>query len=92
MHSAAVELAKYGITVNAVSPGNVLTEQLAAQGEGYLQSVRAVIPLGEIGTPRDIGYAALYLASRQAGFVSGQAIVIDGAQTIPETPAFRNDW
>ena len=44
--------------------------------------VRAVIPLGEIGTPRDIGYAALYLASCQAGFVSGQ-VILPGSRLDP---------
>ncbi|KAL1500189.1 hypothetical protein AB1Y20_012858 [Prymnesium parvum] len=92
VRSASVELAKYKITVNAVSPGNVLTEGLAAFGAPFLEGVKRVIPVDDLGTPRDIGYAALYLASREAGFVTGQTIVLDGGQTLPETPDFRAVW
>ena len=44
MRSAALEYAKYGITVNAVQPGNVLTDGLKAQGEAYLEGTRKIIP------------------------------------------------
>ena len=93
MRSAAMEMAAYkSVTVNAVMPGNIMTEGLAALGEDYLRGVREVIPLGYIGAVRDIGYAALYLASREAGFVTGTTIVVDGGQTVPETAAFREAW
>ena len=57
-----------------------------------LDGVREVIPLGEIGNVRDIGYAALYLASKEASFVTGTTLVVDGGQTVPETAAFRDKW
>ncbi|MEJ7545461.1 SDR family NAD(P)-dependent oxidoreductase, partial [Staphylococcus hominis] len=57
MRSAALEYAKYGITVNAVQPGNVLTAGLQAQGEVYLDGTRKIIPTHELGEPADIGYA-----------------------------------
>ena len=90
--TAAVELAGHGITVNAVMPGNVYTEGLAAYGQSFLDSVKAIIPTGTIGSVRDIGYACLYLASKEAGFVTGQTLVLDGGQTVPETPDFAASW
>lgn len=92
MRSAAVEFAASGITINAVMPGNILTEGLAELGEAFLSGVREVIPLGYIGAVRDIGYACLYLASKEAGFVTGTTLVVDGGQTVPETAAFREKW
>ena len=92
MRSAAMELAASRITINAVMPGNIMTEGLAALGEEFLDGVREVIPLGEIGNVRDIGYAALYLASKEASFVTGTTLVVDGGQTVPETAAFRDKW
>lgn len=84
MRSAALELAEHNITVNAVLPGNVLTEGLEGMGEGYLRDMAAAIPLKKLGKVEDIGYAALFLASEQAGFITGQPIVVDGGQTLPE--------
>jgi len=93
MKSAAVEFAAAGsVTVNAVMPGNIMTEGLAVLGEEFLQGVREVIPLGYIGDVRDIGYACLYLASKEASFVTGTTIVVDGGQTVPETAGFREKW
>lgn len=86
MRSAALEYAKYGITINAIQPGNILTEGLKAQGEEYLEGTKSIIPTHELGEPLDIGYAAVYFASKEAKFVTGQAIVIDGGQILPEEP------
>lgn len=62
MRSAALELAKYGITINAVLPGNILTEGLIGQGEDYLERMKASIPLRELGAPEeDVGYAVCFL-------------------------------
>jgi len=85
MHTASIELAKYGITVNAVMPGNIMTEGLAGLGEDYLKTMAASIPLKRLGTVEDIGQAALYLASREAGYVTGQTIIVDGGQILPES-------
>ena len=85
MRTAAMEVAKYGITINAVMPGNIETEGLADLGEDYKAGMAASIPLGKLGQVEDIGYAALYLASKEAGFVTGTTIVVDGGQIIPES-------
>lgn len=87
MRTAAIELAKYGITVNAVMPGNIITEGLLAEGEAYGQEMAASIPLKRLGSVEDIAYAALYFASREAGYVTGQTLIVDGGQVLPESLA-----
>jgi 3-oxoacyl-[acyl-carrier protein] reductase len=85
LRTAAIELAASGITVNAVMPGNVITEGLADLGEDYLAGMTASIPLRRLGTVDDIGYAALFLASDEAGYITGQTIAVDGGQVLPES-------
>jgi 3-oxoacyl-[acyl-carrier protein] reductase len=85
MRTACIELASYGITINAILPGNIRTESLAALGPEYERSMAASIPLKKLGTVEDIGYAALFLASKEAAYITGQTIVVDGGQTVPES-------
>ena len=85
MRSAALELAKSKITVNAVLPGNIITEGLDDLGADYLAAMEASIPLGRLGTVADIANAALFLASDEAGYITAQTIVVDGGQTVPES-------
>lgn len=85
MRTAAVELAHRGITVNAVLPGNVATEGLADLGAGYREAMEATVPMRRLGSVEDIGYTALFLASLEAGYVTGQAIIVDGGQVLPES-------
>src|SRR6202162_5951530 len=68
MRTAAIELAPKGITVNAVLPGNVVTEGLADLGKEYASGMTAAIPLGRLGTVDEIGYAALFFATDQAAY------------------------
>jgi len=85
MRVAAMELARYGATVNAVLPGTVLTEGLAANGQAFLNSAAAGIPLRRLGTVDDIANSVMFLASDYASYVTGQTIVVDGGQILPET-------
>jgi len=85
IRSAALELARSGITINAVLPGNIVTEGLGDLGADYLASMEAAIPLGHLGSVADIASAALFFASDEAGYVTGQTLVVDGGQTIPES-------
>lgn len=87
MRGAAMELAPKKITINAVLPGNILTEGLVGLGEDYLRTAAESIPLGHLGEVEDIGYAALFLATDEAKFITGQTIVVDGGQTLPEAPS-----
>jgi 3-oxoacyl-[acyl-carrier protein] reductase len=85
VRTAALELAPQGTTVNAVLPGNVLTEGLAELGDDYVAQMAAAIPAGRLGSVRDIGHAALFLATDEAAFITGQALVVDGGQVLPES-------
>ena len=86
MRTAAVELAAHGITMNAVEPGSIRTEALQDLGQDAIATMERVIPLGMLGEPEDVGYAALFLASDAARFITGQSIVVDGGQILPEIP------
>lgn len=85
LKTAAIELARYGITVNAVLPGNIVTEGLEGLGADYLKTMAASIPLKRLGAVEDIGNAALFFASDEAAYVTGQTIVVDGGQILPES-------
>ncbi|NQW73715.1 MAG: SDR family oxidoreductase, partial [Actinobacteria bacterium] len=87
MRTAALELAPHGITVNAVLPGNIDTEGLATLGPEYRRSMEMSIPQRHLGGIEDIGYAALFFATDQASYVTGQALVVDGGQVLPESLA-----
>jgi 3-oxoacyl-[acyl-carrier protein] reductase len=86
MRTAAIELAPHGITVNAVLPGNIFTEGLADMGEDYIAGMTKAIPAGALGKPEDIGHLAAFLATVEAGYITGQAIAVDGGQVLPESP------
>lgn len=85
MRSAAIALASHGVTVNAVMPGNILTEGMTGMGAEYQRTMAASIPLKKLGSVEDIGFAALYFASREAGYVTGQTIIVDGGQVLSES-------
>lgn len=86
MRTAAIELAPHRITVNAILPGNIYTEGLADMGEDYIAGMTRAIPAGALGTPVDIGHLAAFLATKEAGYITGQAIAVDGGQVLPESP------
>jgi 3-oxoacyl-[acyl-carrier protein] reductase len=68
-----------------VLPGNIITEGLEGMGADYLRTMAVSIPLKRLGSVEDIGYAALFLASKEAGYITGQTIVVDGGQILPES-------
>jgi 3-oxoacyl-[acyl-carrier protein] reductase len=86
VRTAAIELARDHITVNAVLPGNIMTEGLEDMGEDYIAGMTAAIPMGTLGRVADIGYAALFFATDEAAYITGQTIVVDGGQVLPESP------
>jgi 3-oxoacyl-[acyl-carrier protein] reductase len=86
MRTAAIELAPKGITINAVLPGNIVTEGLATMGEDYAAGMTAAIPMRRLGTVDEIGYTALFFATDEAAYITGQTIVVDGGQVLPESP------
>jgi 3-oxoacyl-[acyl-carrier protein] reductase len=85
MRTAAIELAPHGITINAILPGNIATEGLADLGADYLQKMTASIPMRRLGSVVDIANAALFFASMEAAYITGQSLIVDGGQTLPES-------
>jgi 3-oxoacyl-[acyl-carrier protein] reductase len=87
LRTAAIELAPRRITINAVMPGNIATEGLDDMGADYIRGMEAAIPQRRLGTVDDIGNAALFFASDESGYITGQTLVVDGGQVLPESPA-----
>lgn len=84
MRSAALEFVADGITVNAVQPGNVRTAGIEAFGEEFITEMVKSIPLKRLAEPAEVGWAVRFLASEEAAYITGQTIVIDGGQVLPE--------
>jgi 3-oxoacyl-[acyl-carrier protein] reductase len=84
IHSSALELAKYNITINGVEPGNILTEGLEALGSDHIDKMVSSIPLGRLGNPEDVAHAMLFFASDDASWITGTTLVVDGGQVLPE--------
>ncbi len=78
----ALELAADGITVNCVAPGPIDTAMLATVPEKVLEKFRARIPLGRFGNPAEVAALHAFLASDEAGYITGQTIICDGGLTI----------
>ncbi|MET0576767.1 MAG: SDR family oxidoreductase [Mesorhizobium sp.] len=90
IRAAALEFAGYGITVNGVEPGNILTEGMQMHRDAaFIKSMEDAVPLGRLGKPRDVANAFLFLASDDAGYITGTTIVVDGGQLLPEGADFR---
>lgn len=87
----AIELAPNGINVNVILPGSISIPKMTESGmytDGRFESIMSHIPFKRPGTPEDIGYAALYLASDAAGYVTGNVLTVDGGWTC----GFARDW
>jgi 3-oxoacyl-[acyl-carrier protein] reductase len=84
MRSAALEFVEDGITVNAVQPGNVRTPGIEAFGADFIADMVESIPLKRLAEPAEVGWAVRFLASEEAGYITGQTIVVDGGQVLPE--------
>lgn len=74
----ARELGKYGIRVNAVAPGFIMTEMVAKMPEEVLAGMRAKTPLGRLGEPKDIANTYLWLSTDEASYINGTTISVDG--------------
>ena len=80
--SVAQELASRGITVNAIAPGFMTSAMTDALNDQQRESILSRIPLGQMGSGDDIGAACVYLASREAGYVTGQTLHVNGGMTM----------
>jgi len=76
--TAAKELARRGVTCNCISPGTIWTDMLKAVPENVLEGFKAGVPLGRFGEPREVAHLAVFLASDEASYITGQTINCDG--------------
>ena len=74
VRGVAIDLAPRGITVNNIQPGPTATDMTA----GHVEMVKPLVPLGRLGEPEEVAGLVAYLASAQAGFVTGSSLTIDG--------------
>ncbi len=84
MRGAALEVVGDGITINAVLPGNVRTAGFEDLKDSYREQILRAIPMGRLAEPQDVGWALRFLASEEAGYITGQTLVLDGGQVLPE--------
>ena len=80
--SMARELAPFGVTVNMIAPGWIPVERHENDPQADKDAYLATVPAGRWGKPEEVGWAAAYLASREAGFVTGQSISVNGGKTV----------
>jgi 3-oxoacyl-[acyl-carrier protein] reductase len=85
LRTAAMELAPKQITINAVLPGNIITDGLVELGQEYMDQMASAVPAGRLGSVADIGNAALFFATDEASYITGQTLVVDGGQILPES-------
>lgn len=78
----ARELGRKGVTVNAVAPGFIATEMVQKMPENVLEGMVAKVPVGRLGTPKDIALTYLFLASDEAAYINGAVISVDGGMTV----------
>ena len=81
--SVAQELASRGITVNAIAPGFMTSAMTDALNDQQRDAILSKIPLGAMGSGEDIGAACVFLASREAGYVTGQTLHVNGGMVMP---------
>ena len=80
--SIAKEVASRGITVNAIAPGFIDTEMTQHLEEDWKQQLKGQIPLGYLGSPRDVAEAVAFMASEEARYITGQVLGVDGGMAI----------
>ncbi|MDT7934142.1 MAG: acetoacetyl-CoA reductase [Sphingomonadaceae bacterium] len=76
----ALEGARAGVTVNAVAPGYIATDMVAAMSQDVLDKIAAGIPLGRLGSAEDVARCVTFLAAEEAGWITGSTISVNGGQ------------
>lgn len=79
-YALARELGPSGVTVNAIAPGNILTDMTEAAGREFMETVASATPLKRLGRPEEIGEAVVFLASSE--FITGHVLVVDGGHLL----------
>ena len=84
--TAALEYARENITINGIEPGYILTSAMSELADpADLDEMANCIPIGKFGIPEDIAYPMLFFASKEASYITGQTLVVDGGSTLPES-------
>jgi len=78
----ALEFGRKGVTVNMISPGATETQMLAGVPEKVMDMIKSEVALGRVGKPEEIAAAALFLASNEASFITGQNLFVDGGMSV----------
>ncbi|MCK9321022.1 MAG: beta-ketoacyl-ACP reductase [Bacteroidales bacterium] len=78
----AREFGRKGVTVNAIAPGFISTEMVAAMPEEVLAGMKAKVPIGRLGEPKEIANAYCFLASDEASYINGHTLSVDGGMTV----------
>jgi 3-oxoacyl-[acyl-carrier protein] reductase len=84
LKSVGAEYAKRNVTANCIAPGMIASAMTEKLNEKQREAILARIPMAKLGTPEQIAAAAVFLASEEAGYITGQTIVVDGGQVLPE--------
>jgi 3-oxoacyl-[acyl-carrier protein] reductase len=84
MRGLALEVVGDRITINAILPGNVRTPVVEGLDKEYMDWILRAIPMGRLAEPEELGWAVRFLASEEAGYITGQTLVLDGGQLLPE--------
>ena len=87
MRGLALEVVRDGITINAILPGNVRTPVVEALDKEYMEWTLRAIPMGRLAEPEELGWAVRFLAAEEASYITGQTLVLDGGQLLPEGAA-----
>ena len=80
--SLAREVASRGVTVNAVAPGFIATDMTSVLTDAEKEKILSGVPMGHLGTPEDIANAVLFLASDEAGYITGETINVNGGMSM----------
>jgi 3-oxoacyl-[acyl-carrier protein] reductase len=83
LKSLAKEVASRGVTVNAIAPGFIDTAMTSALTEKQKDAILALVPAGRLGAPADVAAAAIWLASHEAAYVTGQTLHVNGGMASP---------
>lgn len=78
----ARELGRKGITVNAVAPGFIATEMVSAMPENVIEGMKAKVPIGRLGDPKEIANVYAFLSSDEASYINGHTLSVDGGMTV----------
>jgi len=78
----ARELGRKGVTVNAVAPGFIATEMVAAMPENVIEGMKAKVPVGRLGDPKEIANVYAFLSSDEASYINGHTLSVDGGMTV----------